>query len=214
LKANRALRQIPFNGKKLKPAKIRKDFWRPMAMIQFPGGLGHVGRSVFHIMREFRMAHETNWSDDLLRDPETNRTLTKHERGKRLNNQKANSIADMAAVLGGVGKGNKIFMSVEQGGENVVAAGDGYGKDAGLVKATVFWMNGLDQNYAVEWSPNVTHALFEESIVFPRDDAELLAEEEALAEEAEAAEAKVANGAAPVDPASTQSKRDQDTKAP
>ena len=31
LQANRALRQLPFNGKKLKPAKLRKDYWRPMS---------------------------------------------------------------------------------------------------------------------------------------------------------------------------------------
>ncbi|ORY69516.1 transcriptional regulation of mitochondrial recombination-domain-containing protein, partial [Pseudomassariella vexata] len=165
MKSNRALKQIPFNGKKLKPAKLRKDYWRPMAMIQFPEGMGHVGRSVYHLMREFRMAHELSWDDEMLRDDATGRTLTKHERGAKLNDQKPNSIADMAAVLGGAGKGNKIWMTVAEGGDNVETKAlnltDGEtGAALGLVKATIFWSDAMDRNYALEWPPNVSHAEF------------------------------------------------------
>ena len=45
--------------------------------------------------------------------------LTKYERGEKLNDQKANTIADMAAVLGGRGKGNKIWMPVTENPEEL-----------------------------------------------------------------------------------------------
>lgn len=175
LQANRALKQIPFNGKKLKPAKLRKDYWRRMAMIQFPEGLGHVGRSVFHLLREFRMAHELNWGDEVLYHPEKGSTLTKHSRGKRLNDQKANSIADLAAVLGGAGKGNKMWLPVSEGGDSVDTTGQTRGSNetedlTGLVHTTIFWANEQDRNYAQEWSSNVTHQLFEKANWVPLEE--------------------------------------------
>ena len=48
----RALKQIPFNGKKLKPAKLRKDYWRTLAMIEFGQGQELVGQSVFQRLVE------------------------------------------------------------------------------------------------------------------------------------------------------------------
>ncbi|KAI1496730.1 transcriptional regulation of mitochondrial recombination-domain-containing protein [Biscogniauxia marginata] len=109
LKANRALKQLPFNGRKMKPSKLRRDYWRPLAMIQFPEGLGVVGQSVFTRLRECRRLHEVAWDDSILYDVETRRTLKRIERGSVLSDQKANAVADMAAVLGGLGKGNKIW---------------------------------------------------------------------------------------------------------
>ncbi|RYP91013.1 hypothetical protein DL770_002843 [Monosporascus sp. CRB-9-2] len=190
LKANHALKQIPFNGKKLKPAKIRKDYWRPLAMIQLPPGYGEVGRSVFQRLRECKSLHELAWDDDTLYG-EDGRTLTKHERGERLNDQKANTIADMAAVLGGAGKGNKMRLEpIDDDAPEAVELVDARaGKPAkaarasdlvdGLLKTTVFWSNGLDKNFAAEWPANVTHATFEESRWEP------LEAEEELAEDAE-----------------------------
>jgi hypothetical protein len=186
--ANKALRQLPFNGKKLKPAKLRKDYWRPMAMVQFPEGMGHVGRSVYHLMRQFRAAHDLGWGDDMLRDAETNRMLGRHERGERLNaSQKANAVADLAVVLGGAGKGNKI--RVDENGkvhEEVAAAADPAAAVDGLLKATVFWADELDKNYAVEWPANVAHSSFQESVAIPVEEleaAELVDEEGAEAEQ-------------------------------
>ena len=136
----KAMRQIPFNGKKLKPPSLRRDYWRPMALIQFPEGLGEVGRSVFHKMREFRVRHELSWeNDEYLK-------LSKHERGIELNDQRANTVADMAAVLGGAGKGNKIWE------ESPVGKREGK-----LHSATVFWDNAQDQAFAREWPSNVVH---------------------------------------------------------
>ncbi|KAI8634573.1 transcriptional regulation of mitochondrial recombination-domain-containing protein [Xylariaceae sp. FL1651] len=212
LKQNRALRQIPFNGKKLKPAKLRKDYWRPMAMIQFPEGMGEVGRSVFQRLRECKKLHEYAWDDSLLYG-EGGRTLTRRERGRRLNDQRANTIADMAAVLGGLGKGNKIVLDDNAAALTPAAEGEGAGepgeKEASavaatpsegllvkaedgktLVKATVFWSNAYDRKYATKWTKNVTHELFEEAILVPREVEE--AAEEALEAEGEDGESQKA----------------------
>lgn len=101
---------MPYTGKKLVPAKLRKDYWEPMAMIQFPRMLGEVGRSVYHKLRELKKRHELEWGRD---DPEEEQrmlNMSRHERGKAINDQRANVVADMAAVLGGYGKGNKMWM--------------------------------------------------------------------------------------------------------
>ncbi|GAW11148.1 hypothetical protein ANO14919_004900 [Xylariales sp. No.14919] len=170
LKATRALRQIPFNGKKLKPAKLRKDYWRPMAMIQFPEGQGEVGRNVYQRLRECKKLHEYAWDDSMLYGKE-GQTLTTHERGRRLNDQRANTIADMAAVLGGLGKGNRIVVKNatvaegEGGAQTVAPATTDEGET--LIPATVWWANALDRNYAKEWPKNVTHELFEDAVLEP-----------------------------------------------
>ncbi|KAI0542367.1 transcriptional regulation of mitochondrial recombination-domain-containing protein [Xylaria digitata] len=166
LKANRAFRQIPFNGKKLRPAKLRKDYWRPLAMIQFPEGQGEVGRSVYQRLRECKKLHEYAWDDSVLYG-ENGKTLTTRQRGRRLNDQRANTIADMAAVLGGLGKGNKIVVedaAAKEEGETKVATTK-EGKT--LVQATVWWADALDRNYAKKWTDNVTHELFDEGVLEP-----------------------------------------------
>jgi hypothetical protein len=150
--ANKALRQIPFNGKKLRPAAIRKDYWRPMAVIEFAKGQGEVGRSVLHKLREFRKRHELEWGDEATIDEM--RKLIKpgrgggHELGRVLNDQKANSVADIAAVLAGVGKGNRIWAKPQQD--------DNAGE---LHQATIYWAEELDQAYAQSWPQNVSHVL-------------------------------------------------------
>jgi len=159
------LKQIPFNGKKLKPATLRKDYWSPMAIIEFPQGRGNVGRSVFQKLRELKHLHEVSWPEDMrlkTKDEYTKEDIkriknakeegrtyvpvrTKRQRGVALCAQKKNSIADMAAVLAGGGRGNKIVASEE--GE--------------LVPVTVNWANDQDKRYAESWSDNVTHGLVE-----------------------------------------------------
>ncbi|KAI0195370.1 transcriptional regulation of mitochondrial recombination-domain-containing protein [Xylaria flabelliformis] len=182
LKANHAFRQIPFNGKKLRPAKLRKDYWRPMAMIQFPDGQGEVGRSVYQRLRECKKLHEYSWDDSVLYG-EGGQTLTVRQRGRRLNDQRANTIADMAAVLGGLGKGNKIVVT-ESANDAEAGEGEGQGQaesaaapvavDEGktLLQATVWWADVLDKNYAQKWTKNVTHGRFGEALLEPRQSAE------------------------------------------
>jgi hypothetical protein len=150
-----------------------------MAMIKFSEGAGEVGRSVFQKLREFRKRHELEWED-----PEV-KQMDKKERGKWLNDQKGNTVADMAAVLGGAGKGNKIRVSqetrpadesvIEQVKDKVVDTakkvvepitegetaerkeGGGSTKDGLLHEATIYWVNELDADFAESWPANVTH---------------------------------------------------------
>lgn len=160
------LKQIPYNGKKLKPAKLRKDYWSPFARISFPAGQGPVGRSVFQKLRELKHLHEVAWDDEFrYKRPEEYTAAdhkriaeeaekgiqgyrpirSKRERGVALNAQKQNSIADVAAVLGGLGRGNRITEAETQK----------------LVDVTVSWANDLDKEYAEEWPSNVSHELFD-----------------------------------------------------
>ncbi|KAL0930974.1 mitochondrial 54S ribosomal protein mL67 [Colletotrichum truncatum] len=123
LDSNRALRQLPFNGKKSKPAKLRRDYWQPLALIQLPKGAGAAGQSVFQKLREFRRLHELCWDDSLLfasnateanPEIETKRVRGRFERGQALNDQRNNAIADMAAVLAGIGRGNRLHVSPKE----------------------------------------------------------------------------------------------------
>ncbi|KAJ0160311.1 hypothetical protein CTA2_8189 [Colletotrichum tanaceti] len=122
LDSNRALRQLPFNGKKTKPAKLRRDYWKPMALIQLPSGAGAAGQSVFQKLREFRRLHELCWDESIrfTKNTDTSTGVTKtrvrnrFERGVALNDQRANSIADMAAVLAGAGRGSRLLVSPQE----------------------------------------------------------------------------------------------------
>lgn len=121
---------------------------------------------MFQKLRELKHLHEVAWTEEVryktpdeftdkqkLRHAEEEAKgnsyrpiRTKQERGIALNAQKANSIADIAAVLSGQGRGNKV-------------TADG-AKD--LVPVTVNWANDQDKGFAESWSTNVTHGLFEE----------------------------------------------------
>ncbi|KAM0284386.1 hypothetical protein ACHAQH_001962 [Verticillium albo-atrum] len=182
LDSNHALKQLPFIAKKSTPAKLRKDLWRPMALIQFPAGAGAAGQSAFQKLREYRRRHELEWGDEKLyrttEDASTGKlvriTRTRKERGFAIHEQRENAIADMAAVLAGSGRGSRLWVSeaeralVEAGGElrgkkwSTDAPKEG-SKDRQLLGATVFWRDQLDKNFASEWSANVKHELFEDA---------------------------------------------------
>lgn len=145
-------------------------------MIQFPEGQGETGRSVFQRLRECKKLHEYSWGDDVLYG-DSGQTLTTRERGRRLNNQRANTIADMAAVLGGLGKGNKIVVgdaAAEGEAPSTTTTSAPVAVDEGktLLQATVWWANALDKNYASKWTKNVTHELFDEATLEPKQRAE------------------------------------------
>ncbi|EFY88939.1 hypothetical protein MAC_05033 [Metarhizium acridum CQMa 102] len=166
-----ALKQLPFNGKKTKPAKFRKDYWSPMALIQFPEGQGAVGRSVYQKLRELKHLHEVSWTDEFrYKSPQEftaadkkkiaqekaagndyKPVRSKAERGIALNAQKTNSIADMAAVLAGHGNGNEIAVA------NTATDGQ-----PDPIQVSIRWANDQDKEYAEAWSKNVTHELFDE----------------------------------------------------
>ncbi|KAI0013713.1 hypothetical protein F4779DRAFT_613447 [Xylariaceae sp. FL0662B] len=164
--------KIPFLGKKLRPRNFRKDFWRPMAMIQFPEGRGDVGRSVFHLMRECRQLQDLAWGDFRLGSID-GKPLTRQERGRELiRDQRANTVANMAAVLAGCGKGGRIWVDISKGDPKDVkdidaSVGKLVKRDGetvkALCKADVWWMDDNDQHYAKHWSPNVTHHRFDQA---------------------------------------------------
>ncbi|KAL2262635.1 hypothetical protein VTK26DRAFT_615 [Humicola hyalothermophila] len=178
----KAFRQFKYTGKKLVPAKFRKDYWRPLAVVELGAGLGDVGRSVYHKLRELKHRHELEWGGE-----EQSRELlglSRRERGKALNDQRGNAVADLAAVLAGAGKGNRMVVDQEEGAggrkgkkkketvngktEAVAEAGGEGDKQTQtrtqapppqLHKVTVYWANEQDKFFAESWSDNVTHVV-------------------------------------------------------
>lgn len=70
-----------------------------------PKGLGVVGRNVMQKLREFRRRHELEWgwqAEELL-------SRSRRERGELIHNQRSNAVADIAAVLAGAGRGNRMW---------------------------------------------------------------------------------------------------------
>ncbi|KAK3950644.1 transcriptional regulation of mitochondrial recombination-domain-containing protein [Pseudoneurospora amorphoporcata] len=164
------IRQQPFTGKNLVPRKIRKDYWRPLAMIEMEAkDQGSIGRSVYQKLREFKKRHELDWANEA----DEGRKLmqkSKRERGAELNDQKPNSVADMAAVLAGAGKGNLMWAvsrvssdSTDLGTGEIKRASGAVEKGAvvdvkrQLRRAIVYWANEQDKFHAREWSDNVSH---------------------------------------------------------
>ncbi|KAH6636118.1 transcriptional regulation of mitochondrial recombination-domain-containing protein [Chaetomium tenue] len=197
----KAFRQFAYTGKKLVPAKLRKDYWRPMAVVEFGAGRGDVGRSVFHKLRELKKRHQLEWDDPAILQ------MDRRARGRALNDERGNAVADIAAVLGGRGKGNRVVVGGGGGGGGVkggegkalvvggsAAAEGGNAADAkekrekelaGLQSATVYWANEQDKYYAEEWTANVTHV-----VGLPEKGTKKT--EEAVVEEKEAAETEAA----------------------
>ncbi|KAJ5042775.1 mitochondrial 54S ribosomal protein mL67 [Drepanopeziza brunnea f. sp. 'multigermtubi'] len=138
---NAALAQLPFNGKKSVPAALRKDLWHPMARITFPKGSGKVGLSAFQKLREYRKRHELEWEtkkgDHIFWDPKaredkdnpgsfTPGPRTIKARNRLLCDQKANSIADIAAVLNRLASPMQKSTAVpKEGEEGAVTAQEG-----------------------------------------------------------------------------------------
>ncbi|KAJ0104367.1 hypothetical protein J7T55_011151 [Diaporthe amygdali] len=103
--SHKGLSQIPYTVKKQKPAQLRMDYWAPLCMIEVPKGLGVVGRNVMQKLREFRHRHELEWGWQA----EELAAKSRRERGEMIHNQRSNAIADIAAVLAGAGRGNKMW---------------------------------------------------------------------------------------------------------
>lgn len=77
--------------------------------------------------------------------------MTREERGRALNDQRANVVADIAAVLGGLGKGNKIWLELTEAEKKAGTV------EPKLCEAKVYWTNTRDRCYAASWPSNVTH---------------------------------------------------------
>ncbi|KAF7195673.1 hypothetical protein HII31_02991 [Pseudocercospora fuligena] len=124
---NTHLKQLADVGANNNPPKIRKDVWRPLWMVSLPNSRDgqRQGLELFRQLREYRMLHETNWEiPEEMKRPYTekeiesikrrldNRGGSKKEtvfdvikrkkwkmRVRMVMDQKANSIADLAAIL-------------------------------------------------------------------------------------------------------------------
>lgn len=120
------MKQLPFVGKKSKPATIRRDLWAPIACIKFPQGRGDVGNGVFRLLRELKHLSEVSWDKELIyktpseytdhekerlkKNPDAPRPQrTLEQRARAICHQKPQIIANMAAVLAGDGSGNRMW---------------------------------------------------------------------------------------------------------
>ncbi|KAG9232524.1 transcriptional regulation of mitochondrial recombination-domain-containing protein [Amylocarpus encephaloides] len=98
LKNGDALAQLPFNGKKTVPRALRKDLWHPLATLTFPSY--QTGLSVLQKLRELRRRHELEWDPETINKDEKGELMLKKKYVRKLCDQKANSIADIAYILG------------------------------------------------------------------------------------------------------------------
>lgn len=101
------LQQLPFAGKKTLPSKLRKDVWRPLAVVTLP--FEKQAQDAYLKLLDFKKLHELYWKENKdwgalpeekqkkLQDK--NRMPSKKERAKIIMDQKANSIAAIAKAI-------------------------------------------------------------------------------------------------------------------
>ncbi|KAA8568390.1 hypothetical protein EYC84_007424 [Monilinia fructicola] len=176
---NASLSQLPYNGKKTRPAALRKDHWHPMALITFPPGTSSSGLSAFQKLREYRKRHELSWdpaSPLFQRVPPPGESeaqkakthLTSKLRGRKINDQKANTVADMAAVL----------KEIRHGSERIGL--QGLGKDATV---EVKWSDLSDASYAGTGTAVWGDAVIHDTLPWDRNNRNILQKQALSAEE-------------------------------
>lgn len=169
-------------------------------MVYFPSP--HAGLAAFRKLREFRVLHETNYPLDLIKETEgkwKGSLIPKRRRGKVLMDQKANSVADLAAVLQLQEEGpskarienakrrrDRVEILKRQKGEDNVkkAPLDVEKEMSGVEGVEVRWANMLDAEYAKAWPKGVFHGGLEKSrytAAFPA--VEIVEEEEGVNDE-------------------------------
>lgn len=116
-------------------------------MIEFPAGHSTAGLSAFRMLREYRRLHETQWPAEFALD-DKGKPLSRKLRGRKICDQRANSIADIAATLGRVS-------IVEKPVEGKQA------KEVEEVRTTVKWTDIFDAEYAASWPETVVHDKWE-----------------------------------------------------
>ncbi|PLB44292.1 hypothetical protein P170DRAFT_392437 [Aspergillus steynii IBT 23096] len=121
LEKNSVLRQLVYHGKKTIPATVRKDMWVPYYSVHFNDS--KIGLRAYHLLREFAMQRQLSPPKEMItvnqeyldqkrpRDPEQAKEfdekhkgrigwfMEKKERARVLMDQKATSVADIAAVI-------------------------------------------------------------------------------------------------------------------
>ncbi|KAI9883570.1 MAG: hypothetical protein M1823_004668 [Watsoniomyces obsoletus] len=172
LQNNGALEQLPNLGKKTIPAALRKDLWQPMATISFPHP--PAGLLAFRKLREYRQLHELAYDVSTVTNKERPGTLlNKKKKGRVLMNQKANSIADMAAVLK---QQAALGAATAAAGADVgVAAVERLGPEQanwgrrrepaigpeGVKGVSIAWRDLYDAAFAESWPSDVVHDVLE-----------------------------------------------------
>ena len=167
-------------GKKTIPARLRKDLWSPLAMVFFPSP--HAGLAAYRKLREFRRLHEYSYDLKDITEKEGKHTGNLYptlKRGRILMNQKANSIADLAAVLLQQERGpskNRV-KEAERRMERVEELKRLGAKPSktnkhpvdvkkefqGVEGVYVRWRNILDAEYAKTWPKAVVHDTLEKN---------------------------------------------------
>ncbi|KAK5736225.1 hypothetical protein LTR17_007565 [Elasticomyces elasticus] len=121
LDSHASLKQLPDLGANHTPPKLRKDVWKPLWTLALPSSEPHAraqGLHAFKKLREYRKLHELNWKPSPLLNIEHERKKLDERGGSKKENvydviarrkwnlrvkeimdQKATSIADLAAVL-------------------------------------------------------------------------------------------------------------------
>lgn len=113
-----------------------------MASVQFP--FTAIGLKTFRKLREFRKLHETAYPKELVQG------LTKKEKKYKLMDQKANSIADLAASLEWeIAQANRKAEETKETKNPSPAVG----KDEVIVR----WHDVYDAQYAKSWPEFVSH---------------------------------------------------------
>ena len=148
-------------------------------MVYFPSP--HAGLAAFRKLREFRILHETSYPLDIIKETEgkwKGSLIPKKKRGKVLMDQKANSIADLAAVLQLQESGppeERIVnadrrrrrvetLKRQKGEENVRKAPIDVAYELGGIEGVkIRWANILDSEYAEAWPKGVVHGGLEKS---------------------------------------------------
>ncbi len=102
--------QSVFTGKKLAPGKLRKDYWRTLAVVDVGKGNGMLGTNLFQKLIELKKRHLLEWGEQA----ESLLGMDRRSRGEALNDQHGNTVADLAAVLAGGCKGNLIVEGTQR----------------------------------------------------------------------------------------------------
>lgn len=153
---------------------LRKDIWLPFALVEFPSALQ--GLNAFRKLREFRRLHETAYPLELITVKEGEQKghlMTTKERGKVLMDQKANSVADLAAVLFQDKAGpteesakhkerskrfwDRVNRQKVEAGKPPTKKHPQLSLGPVINEVRIRWANTLDAEYAKEWPKTVLH---------------------------------------------------------
>ena len=167
----RALKQLPFLGKNTVPAALRKDHWSPLCVLSFPKS--SQGLDAYTKLRAFRELHETAYPLSIVTQTEGKNAgtlMTKKDKGKVLMDQKANTVADMAAVLAIQARPpspeviERMKKRVRTDGRSVAKRGLGSQRTANVFEfqgkvdgVSIWWASMLDAEYAATWPEEVKH---------------------------------------------------------